>query len=216
MTPYDWQISLGQRAEFAQERLSSGIPAVAVSLESGLLCVSLRRQTPKVYDVYDRLLMSAMGVQSDVDALRVAAIEFCHQEGYRRSEDDVTILRVAAALAQSMRRAYSDLRSMPVLAQALLAEVGAKPEMDRYSILTYEGDFSELTDSAVLAGTVEAAEQLEKTLDGISASTKPEAAAKKLEAAIREVVGEAAESLKVDAALLDRSGGERAFKRLSG
>lgn len=215
MTPYDWQISLGQRAEFAQERLSGGIPAVAVSLDAGLLCVSLRRQTPKVYEVYDRLMMSAMGVQSDVDALRVAAIEFCHQEGYRRSEDDVTIQRVAAALAQSMRRSYSDLRSMPVLAQALLCEVGDKPEADRYSILTYEGDFSEKTDSAVLAGSADTLEQVEKVAASLGANSKPETAAKKLEAAIRDAVGEKAESLKADAALLDRSGQARAFSRLS-
>jgi hypothetical protein len=38
------------------------------------------------------------GQQADVEAMRVTAIEFAHQEGYARSESDATIGRVGADL----------------------------------------------------------------------------------------------------------------------
>ena len=107
-TPYDWQEGIGNRASYIEGKLAHGLPAVAVSLEEGILVFTHRRQARKIYEVYDRLVFAAVGQQSDIEGLRVAAVEFTHQEGYNRSEQDVTIQRVAAALSASLKRAFAE------------------------------------------------------------------------------------------------------------
>src|SRR3569832_2774998 len=98
-TPYDWQEGIGNRAQYIEAKLAQGAPVVAVSLEDGILVFTYRRQARKIYEVYDRLIFAGIGQQSDVEALRMAAVDFASQEGYNRSEQDVTIQRVATALS---------------------------------------------------------------------------------------------------------------------
>lgn len=113
-----------------------------LSLDEGILAFSVRRQAPKIYEIYDRLMCGALGQQSDVESLRVAAIEFAHQEGFNRSEDDVTIARVVAAISGPMKRAFADFNTVPYVVQALFAEVGETLEEDSYYLLDSDGDYS--------------------------------------------------------------------------
>ena len=89
-TPYDWQEGIGNRASYIEGKLSQGAPVLAVSLDAGILVLTYRRMSRKVYELYDRLVFGAIGQQSDIEALRTAALEFAHSEGYNRSEQDVT------------------------------------------------------------------------------------------------------------------------------
>src|SRR5438045_4506764 len=122
-TPYDWQESMGNRASYIEAKLSQGSPAMAVSLTSGILVFTYRRQARKIYEIYDRLIFAAIGQQSDIEAMRTAAVEFTHQEGYNRSEQDVTIQRVASALSVPLKKAFADFSIVPVVARSLFAEV---------------------------------------------------------------------------------------------
>lgn len=142
MTPYDWQEGMSHRAQFVESRLATGVPVVAVSLDAGILAVTYRRQSRKIYEIYDRLMFAGLGLQSDVEAMRVAAIDFSHQEGFQRSEQDVTIQRVVAAVSEPVKRAFADFGSPPVVAKTLFMQVGEAPELDRYYSIDYHGDFS--------------------------------------------------------------------------
>ena len=135
LTPYDWQEGIGHRQSYIQARLAAGTPVLMLSVKEGILGFAVRRQTPKIYEVYDRLMLGAIGQQSDVESMRQAAIEFAHQEGYNRSEDDVTITRVVAALGLPMKRAFADFNSIPFVVQGIFAEVGAECSEDRIIIL---------------------------------------------------------------------------------
>lgn len=170
LSPHDWQEGIGFRASFIEGRLIQGAPILAVSVPEGIVIFSYRRHSRKIYEIYDRLAFSAIGQQSDVEALRVAALDFAHQEGFNRSEQDVTIRRVVSALSGPIKRAFADFNSPPFVARSLFAEVCQSPEGDSYSILDYEGDFKNRKHWAYVAGTDEHADTLKEALTELHAS----------------------------------------------
>lgn len=161
-TPYDWQEAIGHRAQFVESRLAPGSPVLAASLADGVLLFSYRRQANKIYDIYDRLAFGAIGQQSDVESLRIGAIEFAHMEGYNRSAGDVTIQRVVTALSGPLKAAFSDFASAPVVARSLFAQVCQTVPADRYYVMDFDGDYQERTHYGFVAGTAEGSDRINK------------------------------------------------------
>lgn len=156
LSPYDWQESILQRAQYIENRLKGGSPIVGLSIDSGVLLYTYRRHVRKVYEVYDRLMFSAIGQQADVESLRITAIDFAHQEGYQRAEEDVTIGRlVGFALSSPLKKAFGDISVAPFVVHALFAELNTKVEDDMFLSLNYDGDFSASRRFAVAAGSQE-------------------------------------------------------------
>jgi len=189
LSPYDWQEGIGHRAGFVESRIAGGTPVLAASLPEGIVTVTVRRQARKLFEIYDRLMMGAIGQQSDIESLRTAAIDYAHQEGFQRSEQDVTIQRVVGALSQPMKRAFSDFNSSPLVARALFAEVGVSSKTDKYFVLDYDGDYSVRQDWAFLAGSEEVAGRIRTAMNELDrASLTLETAVPALQAIWASVV----------------------------
>jgi len=154
---------------------------MAVSLNAGILVFTYRRQAKKIYEIYDRLIFAAIGQQSDVESLRTAAVEFTHQEGYNRSEQDVTIQRVASALSNPLKKSFGDFSTAPFVVRSLFGEVHNAPEDDLYYTLDYDGNFTVSKKCAAIAGTDSILSNLRTKLADFKADTAPEAAMKLLE-----------------------------------
>jgi proteasome alpha subunit len=137
LSPYDWQEGIGHRAQYVESRLAGGSPVVAASFEEGIVMVAYRKSARKLFEVYDELAMGAIGQQSDVESLRQAGVDFAHQEGFSRSERDVTIHRVVNALSGPIKRAFADFSMVPVVARAIFAQIGQTPAQDGYAMLDY-------------------------------------------------------------------------------
>jgi proteasome alpha subunit len=162
---YDWNNSLQQRNEYVEDRLKDGSPIIAVSFDGGILMLTLRSAQRKVFEVYDRLIMGALGKQSDIESLRLAAIDTAHREGFERSPDDVSIQRlVGFSLSPAIKRVYNDQSAIPLTVRAVFAEMGRTPAQDHLFVLGYDGEFKAVTGSAVAAGTPYAEEQAESVL----------------------------------------------------
>lgn len=207
LTPYDWQEGIGNRAQYIEGKMAQGAPVLACSLDEGILVFTYRRQARKIYEIYDRLLFAGMGQQSDVEAMRVAALEFASREGYNRSEEDVTIQRVATALSEPLKRAFSDFTSAPLVARSLFAEIGDTPAEDLYYVLDYDGNYSMSRHRAVVAGTDERAAALLEKLTALELNLSPDAAVEAMrESWTTGAEGEGLlEGLKPEAVLLERS-----------
>ncbi|MBX7135728.1 MAG: hypothetical protein K1X67_23925 [Fimbriimonadaceae bacterium] len=224
LSPYDWQEGIGHRAQYVESRLASGAPVLVLSIEEGIVAFTVRRQARKLFEIYDRLLYSAIGQQSDVESLRVAAIDFTHQEGYQRSEEDVTIQRVVAALSNPLKRAFADFNTVPFVARSLFAEVEDDAEKDSYYILDYDGDYSVRQGAAYLVGSEEGAAEIKKAfaeLDRTKLTVKAALAAlKPIWAKAMDPTGEKdfealTENLTPEATLLERHPkGENRFRVL--
>lgn len=170
LTPYDWQEGISHRAQFVEARLATGSPVVAVSLESGVLALTVRRQTRKIYEIYDRIFYAAIGAQSDVESLRTAALDFCHSEGYRRSEEDVTLQRVAATLSQPLKKAFADFNTAPFIVKSLFVEISPSREDDLFCLLESDGDFSFRNNWAILSPSHDKSEPVRTEIRQLSES----------------------------------------------
>src|SRR5690349_17619232 len=136
LTPYDWNQSIQTRSEYIEERLRDGSPVVGLSLPAGVLLVSVHRAHRKIYEIYDRLVFSGIGNQSDVEMMRNAAIDFAHREGFSRSPDDVTAQRlVGSALSPALKKAFGDPFTAPFVFRGLFAELGETQETDAFYAL---------------------------------------------------------------------------------
>ncbi len=159
LTPYDFQENLQQRAQYIRSRLQAGSPVVGISYDNGVMLVSVRRRGRKVFEIYDRLIFAGIGNQSDVETMRIAAVDFTHQEGFIRSPDDVTIQRVVGfALSPALKKAYGDPFTAPFVFRGLFAELGNTPEQDLFFTLNYDGEFLQNNRYAMLAGNAVAEE----------------------------------------------------------
>jgi proteasome alpha subunit len=153
-SPYEWNESINQRNDYIEERLKEGSPVVGISYDNGLLLLSLRRSQRKIYEIYDRLIFSAIGNQSDIETIRTGAIDIAHREGFTRSPDDVSIQRIVGfAVSPSIKKVYSDPFGAPVVLRAVFAELGKKIEDDQFMVVSYDGEFTSNRKLAVLAGT---------------------------------------------------------------
>lgn len=153
LTPYDWQEGIGHRAQYIEGRLQSGVPVAAAAIPAGVLIASYRHRSPKVYEIYDRIAMSGMGIQGDIEAVRTASIDFCHREGFQRSEEDVNVRRLVSAMSEPVKNAFGNFRAAPIVFKGLFAEVGEELGKDAIYVLDYDGDFGLRRDVAWLSGT---------------------------------------------------------------
>ena len=174
---YDWNNALQQRNEYVEDRLKDGSPVVAVSFDGGILLLTLRSTAQrKVFEVYDRLIMGALGKQSDIESLRLAAIDTAHREGFERSPDDVSIQRlVGFSLSPAVKRVYNDQQTIPLTFRAVFGEMGKTPDTDHLFVLGYDGEFKMLSSYAVAAGTPYAEEQAEDALRAAAPKSQDEA-----------------------------------------
>ena len=157
-SPYDFNQSIAHRAEYVEERLKAGMPVIAISYDQGILLWTLRRTQRKVFEIYDQIMYSAIGNQADVEAVRLAAIDFCHQEGFSRSPDDVSVQRlVGFVLSPPLKRAFGDPMTSPNVLRAVFAEIGKTAGKDQIFVLNYDGEFSTHSNYGAAGGS-EAAE----------------------------------------------------------
>src|SRR5436190_8565259 len=177
-TPYDYNEAIGHRKDAIEERLREGSPVVGLAYEAGLLLLTVRRSQRKVYEIYDRQMFSAIGMQSDIENIRLAVIQQAHQEGFERSPDDVSLQRlVGFYLSPALKKAFGDQWSgVPFVIRALFGEVARGRSGDIFYTLNYDGEFRQSSGAAVIAGTQAAEDRmLERIGDPTAARTRDEA-----------------------------------------
>lgn len=171
--PYRWVEAIANRREYIETQLASGSPIAAVGYSDGILFVTLGRAGQKIFEIYDRVAVGAIGHPGDIERLRMAAIELASTEGFTRSAADVSLRRLAHySLSPAMKSAFEQIYGAPYLARMLFAEVGARAEDDLFLRVDYDGaiatnsaTFAETGQNfAVLSGTRESGELMESFL----------------------------------------------------
>src|ERR1700736_2984249 len=138
--PYRWVEAIANRREYIETQLASGSPIAAVGYRDGIVFLTLGAARQKLFEVYDRIAMGAIGHPGDIERLRMAAIELASTEGFTRSAADVSLRRLAHySLSPAMKTAFEQVYGAPYLARLLFAEIGAKPEEDFFMRVDYDG-----------------------------------------------------------------------------
>lgn len=209
LSPYDWQESVAHRAQYIEARLASGLAIAAVSCPEGVVIATFGRHGEKLSEIYDRVALGTLGLQSDIEALRVAAIEFAHREGFQRAETDVTVARVVTAVSGPIKRAFADFSFAPFVAKALFVELADTPECDRAFVLEYDGDYVGRTLPAAVAPDTAVEQEIEAKLAARLAETVEQA-----KDALRDALGDPGDAAFECAALLRGLESDRRFVRL--
>src|SRR5437667_9782086 len=171
--PYRWVEAIANRREYIEAQLAPGSPIAALGYRDGILFLTVSQSRQKIFEVYDRIAMGAIGHPGDIERLRMAAIELASTEGFTRSATDVSLRRlVHYSLSPVMKTAFEQVYGPPYLARMLFAEVGNRPEEDLFLRVEYDGEiatngatFAQARhDFAVLSGTQQSRELMESFL----------------------------------------------------
>jgi proteasome alpha subunit len=171
--PYRWVEAIANRREYIEGQLAPGSPIAALGFRDGVLFLTLGQTRQKLFEIYDRIAMGAIGHPGDIERLRMAAIELASTEGFARSAADVSLRRLAHySLSPVMKSAFEQVYGPPYLARMLFAEVGARPEDDLFLRVEYDGEIASNSatyararqDFAVLGGTRRSGELMEAFL----------------------------------------------------
>jgi len=168
--PYRWLEAISNRREYIRDQLKGGTPVFAVSRKEGILLLGVGQGQSKVFEIYDRHALAALGHPVDIEKLRQAAIEAAHLEGFNRSAGDVTLRRlISFALSSMLKNAFEQVFAPPIIVESIFAELGDTPEQDALVRLHYDGDHQYSSARVVVAhretpAEAEAAEWIGKML----------------------------------------------------
>ena len=147
--PYRWVEAIANRGEYIETQLAAGSPIAAVGYRDGVLFLTLGRNRQKLFEIYDRIAMGAIGHPGDIERLRMAVIELASAEGFTRSAADVSLRRLAHySLSPVLKTAFEQVYGAPYLARLLFAE-SVRNGNGLVSSLEYDGAIS--TNSANFA-----------------------------------------------------------------
>lgn len=168
--PYRWVEAVANRREYVETQLAGGSPIAAVGCVDGIVFVTVGRTRQKLFEIYDRIGMGAIGHPGDIERLRMAAIELASTEGFTRSAADVSLRRLAFySLSPVLKTAFEQVYGAPYLARMLFAEIGNTAAEDLFLRVEYDGAIATNGDMArhnfgVLGGTRSSTELMESFL----------------------------------------------------
>ncbi len=171
--PYRWVEAIANRREYIETQIAGGSPIVALTYRDGILLLTLSRERQKLFEIYDRIGMGAIGHPGDIERLRMAAIELTSTEGFARAALDVSLRRLANySLSPALKAAFEQVYGAPYLARLIFAELGRGEAPNLFLRLDYDGTIHTnggafghaFEEFGVIAGTAHAAKMMEKFL----------------------------------------------------
>lgn len=200
------------RADYARKGIARGRALVACTFDEGiLLCAeNPSRMLRKVSEIYDRIGFAGVGKYNEFDQLRIAGIRHADLKGFSFSREDVDARSLANQYAQILGQIFTH-EMKPMEVEILVAEVGHTPDGDQLFHILYDGTLVDESGWAVLGGEAEAIGERMG-----AAWTEGGTLAAALGAAVGALAGpdRTLEPAELEVAVLDRSDGRRAFRRL--
>src|SRR3954465_11461349 len=139
--PYRWLEAVENRKEYVREQLKGGSPAFGVKLPDGILLLAVGTGNSKVFELFDRHALVALGHPADIEKIRQAAIDAAHMEAFTRAPEDVSLRRlVSFGLSPQLKTNFEQIFSAPFLVEMLLAELGVQGN-DLLVRLHFDGAF---------------------------------------------------------------------------
>src|SRR4051794_9588348 len=171
--PYRWLEAIGNRREYVREQLKGGSPAFAVKMADGILLLGVGSGRSKVFELFDRHALTALGHPADIEKIRQAAIDAAHTEAFTRAPEDVSLRRlISFGLSPQLKTNFEQIFSAPFLIEMILAELGNDPSSDSIIRLHFDGGFQIATTMVTVAASDSEREKaaqdwLNAKLDGV-------------------------------------------------
>ena len=200
------------KADFARKNISRGRPLVATVYAGGILICAENQSKSlhKVSEIYDRIAFAGVGRYNEFDSLRRAGVQHADVKGYQYSREDVDARSLANLYAQYMGNVFTH-ELKPLEVEILVAEVGPQPGTDQLFHILYDGSIVDEEKYSVLGGEADAiTSRLEEgfTFEWDLPQVVRRAASALVGADRQPVASD------LEVAVLARSNGRRAFRRL--
>jgi len=200
------------RADYARKGIARGRSLAGLAYDDGVLVCAENPSTTlrKISEIYDRIAFAGVGKYNEFDQLRIAGVRHADLKGYSFSREDVDARSLANHYAQALGQIFTH-EMKPMEVEILVAEIGVDPGERQMFHILYDGTVMDEQDYTVLGGEAEAiegrlAETWEDNLPLAEALRRVVAA---LAGADRELGAD-----DLEAAVLARGNGRRAFRRL--
>jgi proteasome alpha subunit len=202
------------RADYALQRVARGRPVVAVTYADGVLIVAENssRSQHKISEIYDRIAFAGVGRYNEFDQLRVAGVRHADTKGYAYSREDVDARSLANTYAQYVGQIFTH-EMKPLEVDILVAELGSGDRPDMMYHISYDGSIVDEQRVTVLGG------QAEVIAERASSSWRAGWSLREaLQGSVTALAGpdRNLDVSELEVAVLSRSNGRRAFRRLGG
>jgi proteasome alpha subunit len=200
------------KADFARKGIARGRSAVALTYADGVLLCAENPSTTlrKLAEIYDRIAFAGVGKFNEFDQLRIAGIRHADLKGYSFSREDVDARSLANAYAQMLGQIFTH-EMKPMEVEIVVAETGDDPSGDQLFHIRYDGTVIDETAFIAIGG------DSETITERLTQSYVPRAS---LDDALRLAVAALAgpdrhlPAGELEVAVLSRTNGRRAFRRL--
>jgi proteasome alpha subunit len=200
------------RADYARKGIARGRSLVALVYDQGILVAAENPSSTlrKVSEIYDRIAFAGVGKYNEFDQLRIAGVRHADLKGYSYSREDVDARSLANAYAQMLGQIFTH-EMKPMEVEILVAEVGGTAHDDQIFHILYDGSVVDEERYSVIGGDAEA------IAGRLEAAFQPDL---DLQGALRAAVGALAgpdrtlTAPELEVAVLSRSNGRRAFRRI--
>jgi len=203
------------RADYARKGIARGRSLAAVAYDDGILiCAENPSSTlRKVSEIYDRIAFAGVGKYNEFDQLRIAGVRHADLKGYSFSREDVDARSLANQYAQILGQVFTH-EMKPMEVEILVAEVGEQgtdSSADQLFHILYDGTVMDEHNFTVLGGEADTiANRLEASFsDDLTLGAALRTAAAALAGPDRQL-----EAKELEVAVLSRTNGRRAFRRL--
>ena len=200
------------RADYARKGIARGRSLAAVVYDDGILIAAENpsRTLHKVSEIYDRIAFAGVGKYNEFDSLRIAGVRHADIKGYQFSREDVDARSLANAYAQILGQVFTH-EMKPMEVEILVAEVGVDGSDDELYHILYDGTVVDEEQFTVLGGEAEAiADRMKEAFnDSMTLADAVKAATHALAGPDRTL-----EPRELEVAVLARSNGRRAFRRI--
>jgi proteasome alpha subunit len=205
---------INDKAQYARKNIARGRPLVGMLYDDGVLLAAENSSAVlhKVSEIYDRIAFGGVGKYSEFDSLRRSGVRFADERGYMYSREDVDARSLANAYAQMMSHVFTN-ELKPLEVELLVAELGFGPGEDQMFRVTFDGVVIDENHFCVLGGEPDPiSERLKETWsDGLTLGDALRTARAALAGTDRTIEADA-----LEVAVLGRSNGRRAFRRIDG
>ena len=175
--PYRWIEAIQDRRDYIEDQLRLGSPVVGLPYEKGSLLLTVTKGAQKIFEVHDRIALSAIGHPADIERLRMLVTDTASVQAFQSATEDVNLHRLTHyVLAHTFKQAFEAIVGEAYIIKMLLVEIGNGDAKTQFTHINYDGNVNVHHESAVIGGTLEIENAMQDYLTNEQSDTESDLA----------------------------------------
>ena len=171
--PYRWIEAIQDRRDYIEDQLRPGSPVVGLPFAQGSLLLTVSKGAQKIFEVHDRIALSAIGHPADIERLRMLVTDTASVQAFQSATEDVNLHRLTHyVLAHTFKQAFESIVGEAYIIKMLLVEIGNGNPETQFTHINYDGNVKVKHESGVIGGTEEIETAMQNYLDAAQNDTQ--------------------------------------------